>query len=591
VTTGLRPPKLLNRTENGQSVKYYESDLVCTNVRPSLIKKYGWSESVGVVVWYKFDSTWKRIGDNFYFVADVKGCEMILDAGKQSVPSTWCGTDTVTVQQFSFIQPTIASVIPRFRQRGVVLGTATDTNQGILIGSGTQVNSAMSAQELISAWNTYIEAARRFGVNSEAAQAKSLFFHTRNSSGEVAREKIDTLQELQRSFPRYFQFAQEFVGQSLIELATNDKSNFIYQGVLYPTSYIGLWDRMAKSMDVEAIYNNLQQRGYTQAQIAAIRGVGGKTIHDLIREGGQATSTTSGTSGAAGSGNAAGAGSGSGGAGNGGGRSTNGQPWYGPEGYEPGKLQNITIQRSRNIFLTDDQIAGALGSQNVRFNPKQPVMYQVYPSTFNPSGGPMTAVITQYAFDFAPSEISYAGFGGEWVAIERSGGFPFIDWKSFKLLQVSFTFLIAKNTSPGSTGGRGASTGEGLDIPVTDQIEKLQRMAQTPFPVMFYGLDKLLTNQFRYDETGTARGIQFVIQDLSINAQRRNIDLDITRAQASITLQEIPIERQQIIGMPVLRHKPYVPREDRETEPDDSLGLAEESLTSQPNNSVEYFNE
>lgn len=113
-------------------------------------------------------------------------------------------------------------------------------------------------------------------------------------------------------------------------------------------------------------------------------------------------------------------------------------------------------------------------------------------------------------------------------------------------------------------------------------------MAQTPFPVMFYGLDKLLTNQFRYDDTGSPRGVQFVIQDLSISAQRRNAKLEITRATAQITLQEIPVEKQEIIGMPVLTHKLIKPKEKEKDKPEDQVGLAEESLSSPPNSTVTF---
>lgn len=583
MTTGLRPPRVLNRTEDGQNVHYFETDFVCRNVRASILEKHGWSSGAGVVVWHKHDSAYKRIGNSFYFLEVFKGCEkMIFGGDNESLPSQLCGDEKFLVDRATSVS---TGARPIFTNRGVVDGQRTSTGQGIRIGisTSTQPNPAMTAQELMSAWNTYLEAARQFGENSDVALSKKLFFHTRDSQGKTLQKEILTLGDLKSAFPRYFQFAQEFVGQSLIELCTGEKSNFFYEGVLYPTSYIGLWDTLAKQMDTNAIFKTLDQRGYTGAQINAIRSVGGKTIHDLLRDGGQSIITTGGGGG--------GGGNGGGTRNNAGGRLSNGQPWYGPEGYEPGKLQNITVQRSRNIFLTDRDISDALRSQNIRFNARQPVMYQVYPKSFDASGETPTNVIEQYPFDFAPSEISYSGFGGEWVTIDRSGGFPFVDWKSFKLLQISFSFLIANNTSPGSSSGRGASTGEGLDTPVTEQISKLQKMAQTPFPVMFYGLDKLLTNQFRYDESGNARGIQFVIQDLSINAQRRNSDMDITRAQAQITLQEIPIEKQQIIGMPVLRHKPYVPKEDDPDETEEEVGLAEDSLVSQPDKVIEYKND
>jgi hypothetical protein len=66
----------------------------------------------------------------------------------------------------------------------------------------------------------------------------------------------------------------------------------------------------------------------------------------------------------------------------------------------------------------------------------------------------------------------------------------------------------------------------------------------------------MFTSQFRYDTGNTPRGVQFVITDLSITAQRRNSLMQITRAQANITLQEFPMEKQDLISMPRLVHTP-----------------------------------
>lgn len=205
-------------------------------------------------------------------------------------------------------------------------------------------------------------------------------------------------------------------------------------------------------------------------------------------------------------------------------------------------------------------------------------MYQIYRDGSTDTVAGQT-IINQYVFDMAPNEINYSGFGGEWVSIERIGGFPYIDWKNFKLLQISFAFTIAAKVG---------ITADGLEIPVTSQIEKLQRMAQTPFPVLLYRFDTLLTNQFRYDDSGTPRGIQFVIQDLSISATQRNASMEITRATANITLQEVPIERQALIGMPRLVHKKIKPEEEPVNVNDPEYGLTTSNLTSTPNTTVTY---
>ena len=79
----------------------------------------------------------------------------------------------------------------------------------------------------------------------------------------------------------------------------------------------------------------------------------------------------------------------------------------------------------------------------------------------------------------------------------------------------------------------------------------------------------MFTQQFRYDNEGNTRGIQFAITDFSINAQQRDSTMRVTRAQANMTLQEIPIEKQTLISMPRLTSKKIIkppnPGEDEST--------------------------
>lgn len=583
------------------STTYFETDLACINVRDS--KKFQFPElGSNPIVWYKLDSNGKRIDENIYFLSGVvgigtqnaKACPRIHLVGNENLPSLWCGIDDprtlAYVAQTDLMKKVIApkndSTVeePKLAQRNQVYGTRTNTGVGWYVGAeNTNVLRANTPlQEILTAWNTYVDYARKVGAAN--ADPKAIYVNQRTTDGRIQTKKITTIEELQAAFPRYFQFDKQFQGSGLLELATGDKGGFLFEGVIYPESYVGLWDLIAKQMGDEKVYRELQDRGYSSQAISVIRRTSGKTLYDLQR------GVTEGSSGGSSSGSGAGSGGGGGGGGgsSGGGATTpNGTKWLGPEGYRAGVPQTITVGRSRGIFLSSGEFGSALTEQNIVFSQGTPVMYQVYPRTVNSNGVAVRPLVNDYPFDFAPSEISYSGFGGEWVQIDRNGGFPFVDWKAFKLLQVSFNFLIAKNTSPGRVATGGPATGDGLDLPVTDQIDKLQRMAQTPFPVMFYGLDKLLTNQFRYDDTGSPRGVQFVIQDLSITAQRRNAKLEITRATAQITLQEIPVEKQEIIGMPVLRHKPIIPKEETE-ETSTGPGLATDALTSPPNNQVVY---
>ena len=405
-----------------------------------------------------------------------------------------------------------------------------------------------SVEEVTEAWNRYNESN---GINKALNQLR---FNSTDGEGQM----ITSLDELIKLYPKYHSLTQQSMAQSLWEISGNTRSfgkKVYIDGKWWDAepNYVGLWETYAKrGLSDDAIRRELLDGGYTQAQINIVRGIRNATPADIL-------TTTDGRPGssAGGSGGGAGGPGGGTGGGTGGATSAKGAQWTGPEGYRAGGIQNIAIQRSRNIFFTSEEIGGiatngAMTAQGVAFDNSKPVMYQVYrDGTTNSALG--QAIINQYVFDIVPNEINYSGFGGEWVNIDRVGTFPFIDWKSFKLLQISFSFVIAAKN--------GRVTADGLETPITDQIELLQRMAQTPFPVLFYGFDTLMTNQFRYDDKGNARGVQFVIQDLSIGASRRNTNMEITRATANITLQEIPIERQSLIGMPRLKHTATVPGE------------------------------
>lgn len=583
------------------SITYMETDLACINVKESKKLEYP-ALGINPIVWYKLDSNGKRVDENIYFLSGVVGigsqnanaCPQIHFVGNENLPSSWCGKDDP--RQLAYVAATdlMKKVVapknnatledPKLIQRNQVYGTRTNTGVGWYVGAEnvTILRANTTLQEILSAWNTYVDYARKVGT--ENADTKAIYVNQRTADGRIQTKKITTIEQLQETFPRYFQFDKQFQGSGLLELATGNKGGFLFEGVIYPDSYVGLWDLIAKNMGEEKVIRELTDRGYSSQAISAIRKISGQSLYDLQK----GIDVGAGGGGGGGGGTGGSGGGGTGGGTGGGAAAPNGTKWLGPEGYRAGVTRTITVGRSRGIFLSSGDIGNALKEQNIVFSQGTPVMYQVYPRTVNNNGVAVKPLINDYPFDFAPSEISYSGLGGEWVQIDRNGGFPFVDWKAFKLLQVSFNFLIAKNTSPGRVATGGPATGDGLDVPVTEQIEKLQRMAQTPFPVMFYGLDKLLTNQFRYDDVGSPRGVQFVIQDLSITAQRRNSKLEITRATAQITLQEIPVDKQEIIGMPILRHKPIIPKEEKQDETESGVGLAQESLTSPPNDQVSY---
>jgi len=485
---------------------------------------------------------------------------MIANVGPETSISQMCGTGNV-------MNPVYEK--PELRRRGKFKDDYGNSASYFTIGAtGAAIDKNADPQTILSAWNAYLISAREHGVNRVIANTKALYIWDGKGS-----KKITTLAQLAEAFPRYYQFEKQLETEFMRSLGGEKTTNkYFIDGTWYEVQngYIGLWETFAKrGLSDSAITQELLGAGYTLEQITSIRGVKGLTMYDL-----QKLTTGNGTQKPGGTGRGTGGGTGTGTGG--GGTRGDGSVWRGPEGYRTGEVSEVTVQRSRNVFLGSDQFRDTLVKGNRVIDGSVPIMYQVYMdgSTDVESGVPK---INEHRFLLAPQDIQYSNFGGEWVSIERIGGFPFIDWKSFKLLQISFSFVVATKNGP--------VTGDGLDEPVTRQLEELQRMAQTPFPVMFFGFDGFMTNQFRYDDSGTPRGIQFVIQDLNILAVRRNAEMEITRAQANITLQEIPIERTTLIGMPRLKHKPKTPDEPT-TQLDPEYGIWHKNLTNQPDKTL-----
>lgn len=600
--------------QDGRKYYYVETDVQVVN----LLQRYKLIYGASPFAYYKFTNSiispekYER-GEERLFLRNPTNLPgwSFQDIGLQVEKSAYCGLEqqrvfnvgqieterrrfrpdletTVLVTKL-FAQDTTAT--PELRRAGVVNmgfggGNTTRRDGGTTDGVGFLSRTSAvqvfdynaSNIQILNAWNLYVEQKSRLG---EEVAFRAFGIKIRDAKGE--EQEIRTLDQLQRAFPKWFLIGNEILSAGLAQIVGEGGLTQI-AGKMYPKSYVGLWQKFAEQGLSEAeVVAELKKQGYTQAQINATRIASGQSAFELRQFAYNAFATgqmnlapLSGSNNpndpsGGGSGGSGGAGSGVGG----GARSKNGAPWFGPEGYKPGEVQQLTISRSRNIFLSSDEIANIVSYQGA-----EQVMYQVYVGSVDADGS-QSPILTQFKFDFSPNEISYNGFGGEWTSIERNGSFPIIDWKSFKLLQISFSFVIANKPN------NGVLTADGLELPVTEQIETLQRMAQAPYPVMFYGFDTLLTNQFRYDSTGRPRGVQFVIQDLSITSQRRNANMEITRAQAQITLQEIPIETTSVIGMPRLKHKPEKPKIPVTTT-DPEFGLFTTNLTVQGTNTLSY---
>lgn len=162
--------------------------------------------------------------------------------------------------------------------------------------------------------------------------------------------------------------------------------------------------------------------------------------------------------------------------------------------------------------------------------------------------------VARHIFNITPGQISYSNLGSDWQEIERVGQVGLIDWKSYKLMKISFQFLIVpdKSETYDRLGGfSDNATNSSITVGVDSKIRNLRAMATRPFPIALYGFDDMMTNQLRFP-ADKGRGVEFVIGDLNISSIFRTENGEINRATCDITLQEVPLEAIRIIEMPKL---------------------------------------
>lgn len=208
----------------------------------------------------------------------------------------------------------------------------------------------------------------------------------------------------------------------------------------------------------------------------------------------------------------------------------------------------ITVTRGLAGYRTGIRSTGQTSSK--------PTLIQTYEglkSSKEINGSP----IRSFVFPFVPNNVNYSGLGINWTEIERTGGYPIVDWTSFQLLKISFNFDIVSMAQENQAGF-------GLYYSCEDQIQELREMAQAPYPVTFLNMDKFMQDELRWPSLNTGRGIEFVIQEFSVTAVQRTptnptalkfspVANQISRASCTMTLQEIPIERVDIVQMPPMK--------------------------------------
>jgi hypothetical protein len=218
--------------------------------------------------------------------------------------------------------------------------------------------------------------------------------------------------------------------------------------------------------------------------------------------------------------------------------------------------------RTRRTVSVRNNFSGNGGyvSPAARDSSSAPQMVQQY--RLPPDNTPVTL---RHIFRFAPNQINYASLGSNWIDIERSGNTPLVDWAGYKLMQVSFSFLVAGDDdanfdSPVSPENR-------INIGIDEKLLELRQMATAPYPVTLLGFDEMLKNQMRFPFDG-GKGVEFVITDFSISSTYRTVAGEINRAQCEITLREIPIETIDLVDFPPLIFPNIQPApKDKETKP------------------------
>ena len=165
----------------------------------------------------------------------------------------------------------------------------------------------------------------------------------------------------------------------------------------------------------------------------------------------------------------------------------------------------------------------------------------------------------RFALDIVPGTIEFSQMSAVWSEIEKSADYSLVEFSKNNLLRVSFRFLVAAQ-NPGPS-----QTFNGLQISIDAQLETLRSMAATDVPVQLINFSDYLTNTYRYPFLSKHSGIFFVIQDMTVSANRfvndDTLPLDrqgslrrVASAEVSVTLTEFPVRPNvPVVQLPPLK--------------------------------------
>ena len=211
-----------------------------------------------------------------------------------------------------------------------------------------------------------------------------------------------------------------------------------------------------------------------------------------------------------------------------------------------GAIQNYEngLSTSGTTVVVSKSTGGSEGEGgDYSYSLDQPQMVQFYN---NPDGStaPRPA---RFVFDYRPNNVSYSNIGAEWTEIPRVNNTPFVDFKNFKLMKISFEFLVGDNNN--------------IFTSCDEKLRELRTMAMRPEPVIFLGFDSMFTEQLTYPTWTGGSGIVFAIVDMSITSVQRTRSSndsafsqtptgEINRATVNMSILELPLETPLIAVLP-----------------------------------------
>ena len=193
-------------------------------------------------------------------------------------------------------------------------------------------------------------------------------------------------------------------------------------------------------------------------------------------------------------------------------------------------------------------------------------------------------VTRRHIFEIVPNSFEFSQLSSTWNDTARGGNYPLVDWSNYNLMKVSFKFLVSAKRSDGVNN-------DGLQISIDEQIANIRSMGGAPYPVKLLNMNTLLSDSYRFPYLSKGKGIQFIIADMSVSATRLTQNgKNISAAEVSITLEEFPEIRRDVIALPPLRPTTIKPPRPGTEKPEELLLLTDKGTNADLNRDLYVFN-